>query len=847
MFKEDHRTDRLRRGFSGSWLDGGHLSAFALCCATFVSIAGTCTVRASGPAGRIKGTVTVTTTDPDAHPALLSGARLTLTNRDVPGQSVKTLTDDAGAFAFLDLPAATYTLTVEADTLPAVTREVNLAQGDTLIVEIALTATLSEAVSVREEEGLLSTAETTTSNVVRARTLNDLPLRAENYQSALLLTPGTVRGTDGLDHLKGARPGQSAYTVNGVDVTDPVTGNLAFDIPVEAAASVQVAENPYSAEFGRLSGGATSLETKSGDNKLKFAAARFFPTFRHIVAGELESFRPRVTLSGPIIRDRLFFVQSLEYRFSRTRVPSLAAPDDSSTSEAFNSFSHLDLSVNKNNHVRFVAAFFPNKARFVGLNTFNPQSVTPDIKQRGSLFSVSEQAIFKGGSFLASAMSYQSLDVDIAGQGEGPLTLLPDGNTGNYFAETHRGSQRLQWQETYYARPLQVGGQQWLKGGVEFDHTDLSGRFRNNAILIRRADNSLIQRIGFEGPSLVGRNVNEFMAFVQDKWVPSPNLTIDAGLRFDRDGIGRQNNISPRLSFMLVPLKNGRTIFRGGIGVFYDRIPLSVGYFKELPERVVTTFASDGISITDGPTRFSNVVEGPLRNPRSVRWSLQLDRGITKNLNVRAGYLERTTADDLIINPRVNESGAGSLILSGSGHSKYREVQLVAAYDNPRVGSWNASYVWSSARGDLNTSDNFLGDLPEFVVRANEYGPLSFDVPHHFIAFGRWKTRYDITVSPALEIRSGFPFSYVNAALDFVGARNQAGRFPTYISLDAQVTKGFAIPRFERHRARVGIAVFNVTNRFNPRDVQNNLESAHLGQFFNSLGPSIRGKFELAF
>src|SRR5205085_3265367 len=143
-------------------------------------------------------------------------------------------------------------------------REVHLTAGETLIVDIRLTATVSESVTVRQAEGLLSTAETSTSNIVRAETLKDLPLRAENYQSAVLLTPGAVRSADGLDHLKGARAGQSAYTVNGVDITDPATGNLAFDIPVEAAASVHVEENPYSAEFGRLTGGAINLETKGG-------------------------------------------------------------------------------------------------------------------------------------------------------------------------------------------------------------------------------------------------------------------------------------------------------------------------------------------------------------------------------------------------------------------------------------------------------------------------------------------------------------------------------------------------------------------------------------------------------
>jgi hypothetical protein len=143
--------------------------------------------------------------------------------------------------------------------------------------------------------------------------------------------------------------------------------------------------------------------------------------------------------------------------------------------------------------------------------------------------------------------------------------------------------------------------------------------------------------------------------------------------------------------------------------------------------------------------------------------------------------------------------------------------------------------------------DNYLGDFPAFVIRPNEHGPLPFDAPHRFLLYGELKMRYDITISPSLEMRSGFPFSIVNEQLDFVGARNQGGRFPTFFSLDAQVTKGFRLPLFEKHRMRVGAAVFNITNHSNPRDVQNNVGSPRFGQFFNSLGTSVRGKFEIDF
>lgn len=832
-------------------------------------------LAASGAAtGNIKGTVRATTGTANTHAAPLPGAQLTLANRDLPGKSIKTISDDSGNFAFTNLPAANYLLTVEANGLPTVTREISLTAGATLNVEIELTASISESVTVRDEEGLLSTAETTISNVVRERALKNLPLRAENYQSALPLTPGVVRDQNGLDHVKGARAGQSAYTVNGADVTDPVTGQLAFDIPIEAAANVQIEENPYSAEFGRLTGGAINLETKTGGNKFKFTAARFFPTFRYILSGPIDSFRPRVTLSGPIIHDRLFFLQSFEYRFTRTRVPSLAAPRDDSTSEAFNSFTQLDLTINNNNRVKFVASFFPQKARYIGLNTFNPQEATPNIKQRGALFSVSEQAIFKDASFLSSTLSYKSFGVDVFAQGEKPLTLAPDGNTGNYFADTRRRTRRIQWQETYYARPFTLRGQHSLKFGTEVDQASLSGQFRNHRILIRRHDGTLAQRIDFRGPGVVTSSAGEVAAFVQDRWVLSPQLTVDAGVRFDRDGVTKRGNLAPRLSFLFLPLRDSRTIIRGGFGLFYDRTPLSAAYFeavnqnldngddelsfdssgnpvqqtifREVPQRVVKTFGPDGRTLIDGPRRFINDVEGPLRNPRSLRWSLQFDQGITEHLTARIGYLQRLTRGDLIIDPHVNGPRMGELVLSSRGQSRYRELQLLLAYNKPRVGNWNASYVWSGAHGDLNTVDNFLGDFPAFVVRPSEYGPLPFDAPHRFLVYGELKTRYDITMAPSFEVRSGFPFSVVNEQLDFVGPRNRAGRFPTFISLDAQVTKGFRIPKLDR-KMRVGVAIFNITNHFNPRDVENNLGSRHFGQFFNSLGTSVRGKFELDF
>ena len=813
-------------------------------------------------AGTIKGTVlavSATTSGAAANTqsTVIAGARLTLINRATPNQPLQTVSNDAGDFIFDNLPSGDYTLTIDADGLSSVTKEIKLISGAILSLEIDLTATVSESVTIRNEEGLLSTSETTTSNVVRSETLKTQPLRTDNYQNAISLTPGVVRDGGGNDYLKGTRAGQSSYTVNGADVTDPVTGKLAFDIPIEAAESIQIEENPYSAEFGRFTGGVTNLQTKGGGDKFKVAVARFFPTFHNVFSTKIDSFRPRITLSGPVIPKKLFFLQSFEYRFSRNFVPNLPKPDDNITQEGFNSFTQIDWNINKSNVLKFNAAVFPQKFRNLGLDTFNPAAATPNYKQRGTLFSISEQSVFKDASFLSSEISYKTFDVDVFAKSNQPFTVAPETNSGGYFADTRRRTKRIQWQETYYTRPLKFYGTHSLKTGFEFDRTSIGGQLRYNSIFIRRFNGTLAQKIDFTNAAPVAFKYSEAAAFVQDRWVLSPKLTFDYGVRFDRDGVTRRNNLAPRFSFLYVPLKDQRTIIRGGIGIFYDRSLSNAGYFdrqpngavEQIPQRVVTNYAADGVTVIDSPRFFSNQIVESLRTPRSVRYSLSVDRAITKDFTARVGFLERFTKNDLLVEPTSGIGGTGALQLNSRGRSRYDELQFLLVYNKPRFGQFNASYVFSRSRGDLNTADRFLGDTPSFVIRPNEYGRLPFDSPHRLLLYGQFdiSKKYDIRVAPLFEMRSGFPFSAVSERLDFVGARNQAGRLPTYLSLDLQITKGFKLPFFDNKRARIGVALFNLTNHFNPRDVQNNTGSPNYGKFYNSLGTAVKAKFEIDF
>ena len=72
-----------------------------------------------------------------------------------------------------------------------------------------------------------------------------------------------------------------------------------------------------------------------------------------------------------------------------------------------------------------------------------------------------------------------------------------------------------------------------------------------------------------------------------------------------------------------------------------------------------------------------------------------------------------------------------------------------------------------------------------------------------------------------------------------------AGRFPQLFTLDVLVMKGLKIPlRGKKYKGRAGVTIFNITNHWNPRDVQNNIASSQFGTFFNSIGTSVRLKFE---
>ena len=215
--------------------------------------------------------------------------------------------------------------------------------------------------------------------------------------------------------------------------------------------------------------------------------------------------------------------------------------------------------------------------------------------------------------------------------------------------------------------------------------------------------------------------------------------------------------------------------------------------------------------------------------------TVELDRELAKNFFVRVSAQQRKTEFEPIL-----DVTSSSIALLTDGNSRYREGEVTARYQFHGQDQIVGSYTRSSSVGDLNDFNSYYGAIQNPIIRPNQRGPLPWDAPNRWLFWSNISLPKEITVFPLIDVRTGFPYSLIDEDRNFVGARNQAGRYPTFVSLDTQVTKRFL---FRGHRTTVGVKLFNITNHDNPRDFQNNLAASDFGGFYNNVGRTIRGKF----
>src|SRR3984957_2185467 len=386
--------------------------------------------QGSSPApGSIRGAVF--TKGANGEPAVVPAAQIVLRGP----VTRETASDAQGALTIDSLPPGRYQIEANALGLSGgLAVEVIPGTSTTVPIEMNV-ATVNNTVNVTATESFVAD-ESAQHNTINQSVVEKAPNHDEKIDSLLPLVPGVVRGPDGRINMKGAQATQAGWLVNSANVTDPATGGQDINLPIDVVSSVQVISNPYDPEFGKFTGAVSSVETRTSSfDKFHFSVQNLVPRARDrdgSIVG-IEAFTPRTTITGPLIKDRLAFTQSLEYRFVRTPVESLPPLQRDTTLESFVFFSHFDLQITERQTATLSVAVFPQKFDYLGLNTFNPQPSTTNLHQRGDQISAQHSYVAESGALLSSRFGYEEFDADTFPNSQAPYQMLVETKEGGFF------------------------------------------------------------------------------------------------------------------------------------------------------------------------------------------------------------------------------------------------------------------------------------------------------------------------------------------------------------------------------------------------------------------------------
>ena len=760
----------------------------------------------------------------------------------------KGTTDSAGKVVItIDHPGP-YTLIVQKKGYLANQSPLNLnaeqasEELDLVLTQAGLSEQKVEVQATASSPVAEASASTSTLNTKQAAQTASKPA---TLSESLPLVPGVIRGPNGTIQIAGAGENHSALLVNSVDVTDPATGAFGLSIPIDTVETLSVAEMPYLAQYGRFTAGVVSAETRRGGDKWDFSLNDPFPDFR-IRSAHLQGVRdasPRFNVSGPLISDKLFFSEGVEYLLYKQEVLTLPFPDNETRSEAVNSFTQLDAILNPNQTLTASFHFAPHKLDYVGLNYFNQQPTTPnaDLQEyTGTL--IHRWGI--GGGVLQSTIATTSNASDVMPQAPGDMILNPLGNEGSYFNQQTRGANRFQWIESWTPKNLHFFGTHTFQVGSVIARSENEGDFHASPVLLQNTDGQVIQRIDYSGGSSFSINDIAPAGYVQDHWMLNNKFALDAGLRLESQSVTHTFRAAPRAGFSWSPNASSRTVIRGGAGVFYDYVPLNVYAFNNYPQQTVTNYDSTG-AVIGVPLTYLNLTQQaatrfPLIDrdgsnagnfaPYSVAWNVELERSVMRQLVVRLKYLHSEANDVITLTPELL-SGQNALVLGSAGWAHTRQIEFTTKVGAETKRQFFFSYVRQYARGTVTDATSFLGNYPFPVVRQGIIGSSPSEIPNRFLLWGAYALPKQVSVMPKVEYRDGFPYQPLDVYQQYVQFAGPQPRFPRYFSLDMRVSKDFDIGK---HAVRFSVSALNLTNHFNALDVHSNTADPLYGSFFGN-------------
>ncbi len=433
--------------------------------------------------GELKGQVT------DPSGAVVSNAHVTLTQLN-SGVKQETQTTSTGEYDYTQLNSGVYSVTVDHAGFSTLIRSgVTVTTGQTVRLDLALQVGGSgETVTVNSDAPPLQAATSDIATTIPGGTVSALPLNSRNFIQLTQLAPGVELppGTL-LPRINGGRPRTNEYLYDGISALQPEPGQVAFFPIIDSIAEFTVQANNVAAEFGRFNGGVVNVAFRSGSNQFH---GSLFEYFRNEALNTRNYFSPAstvpqkpeyrrnlygATLSGPILRDRLFFFgdyQGIKQLIGKTvasTVPTLAnrqgvfaastpVYDPATTTTVGGKIVRTQFVDNTIDPSRFDSAAAALLARFplpTSSGTANNYSRTANDADHQNQFDLRIDGAFGQRDRGFARYSYYN-------EVEQPITFLPDGSgtsvgsiigTGNVTGLTNILGQQFVINETHTFSP----------------------------------------------------------------------------------------------------------------------------------------------------------------------------------------------------------------------------------------------------------------------------------------------------------------------------------------------------------------------------------------------------------
>ena len=261
----------------------------------------------------------------------------------IPGASVLAAAEDAattrtavtnslGIAELIGLsPSSQYVVTVELDGFQTLRREnVLVRAGQTVQLPVTLNlGTVAEAITVTAQSPVVDVTSAVVAEDITLQLTEAVPT-GRSYQSYLQLVPGVfpddpespgnpasksglnyrdIRGEAGVSR-------DNFYYIDGINVTDGVTGTFGANLNTEIIQEQQVLTGGIPAEYVGSSGLLSSVITKSGANQFTGSVNYFFQNDR-LVADDKNApdqgfsrFDTAVTGGGPLVQNEAWFFGS---------------------------------------------------------------------------------------------------------------------------------------------------------------------------------------------------------------------------------------------------------------------------------------------------------------------------------------------------------------------------------------------------------------------------------------------------------------------------------------------------------------------------------------------------------